>query len=89
MRTTIQIDTDLLKAIQKLAIQRGQSVTSIVEDALRELLIRQRAQQRATSRRERVQLVTFEGNGLLPGVNLDDSASLLELMETKDDLDRC
>lgn len=33
---------------------------------------------------KRVQLPTFGGQGLLPGVDLDDSASLLELMESGD-----
>src|SRR5258706_11823259 len=35
----------------------------------------------------RVNLPTFRGQGLRPGVNLDDSAALLEVMESPNDVD--
>lgn len=34
--------------------------------------------------REPVELPTFAGDGLQPGVDLDDSAALVDLMETED-----
>lgn len=83
MRTTIRIDEQLLTEAKKLAIQRKKSLTAIIEDALRESLARQRsAAERAPAR-----LPTFSGSGLQPGVDLDDTASLLDLMERADDPD--
>jgi len=81
MRTTIRIDERLLKEAKQQAIRSGKTLTAIIEDALRESLTRQRG----SGPRETVRLVTFEGKGLLPGVDLDDSAALLDLMESSDD----
>jgi hypothetical protein len=81
MRTTIRIDDQLLKDAKQLAIRKGKSLTSIIEDSLRESL----ARQHSSGAHEPVHLVTFRGNGLLPGVDLDDSASLLGWMENADD----
>ena len=83
MRTTIRIDEQLLKRVKQLAIRRNQSLTAVIEDALRESLSRQDA----ASERPPVHLPSFEGNGLLPGVDLDDSAALLDLMESGHDPD--
>ena len=77
MRTTIRIDDQLLAEIKQLAAQTGQTLTAIVEEALRQMLARR---QQLTARPP-VKLVTVSGNGLRPGVDLDDSAALLELME--------
>jgi hypothetical protein len=81
MRTTIRIDEQLLREAKELAARSGRSLTSIIEDALRESLSRQRD----SGGRGPVRLVTFAGKGLRPGVDLDDSASLLDLMEASDD----
>jgi len=83
MRTTIRLDDQLLKEAKQLAVRRGTSLTAIIEDALRETLSRQRE----AGSREPVRLNTVNGNGLLPGVDLDDSASLLDLLDSSDDLD--
>jgi hypothetical protein len=78
MRTTIRLDDALLAQAKAEALRSGRSLTKVIEDSLRESLGR-----RARSRmeREEVQLPTFGGGGLLPGVDLDSSAALLELME--------
>lgn len=81
MRTTIRIDDQLLKEVKQMAARTGKSLTAIVEDALRESLSRQSR----AERREPVRLTTFTGKGLLPGVDLDDSAALLYVMESADD----
>jgi hypothetical protein len=83
MRTTIRIDDQLLREAKQLALRNGKSLTSIIEEALREKIYRQRN----VEKREPVQLVPFRGNGLLPGVDLDDSAALLDLMESSHDPD--
>jgi hypothetical protein len=81
MRTTIRINEQLLKDAKQMAVRRGKSLTAIIEDALRESL----ARQRDPGTHEPVRLVTFRGKGLLPGVDLDDSAALLDLMESVND----
>jgi len=81
MRTTIRIDEQLLKEAKQLALRSGKSLTSIIEDALRESL----SWQRGAGEREPVRLITFSGKRLLPGVDLDDSAALLDVIESSDD----
>ena len=81
MRTTIRIDEQLLKEAKQMALRSGKSLTSIIEDALRESLSRQRG----SGQRKPAHLITFSGQGLLPGVDLDDSAALLDVMESSDD----
>jgi hypothetical protein len=78
MRTTIRLDEHLFREAKTAAVESGRSFTELVADALRETL----ARRRALKKRERVELPTFSG-ALNPGVNLDDSASLLDLMETE------
>ncbi len=78
MRTTIRIDEQLLSKAKQVAAASGKTLTAVLEDALRESLSRRRS----TVRRKRVRLQTFGEGGVLPGVDLDDSASLLERMES-------
>ena len=77
MRTTINIDDRLLSETKQLAAGTGKTLTAVIEDALRERLARQRVVKRAAP----VRLPTFGGNGLQPGVDLDDSAALRDLMD--------
>jgi hypothetical protein len=79
MRTTVRIDDDLLKEAKAVALATDRTLTELVEDALREALARRRAS--ATS--ERVVLPTSKGRPL-PGVDLSDSAGLLDIMEGLD-----
>ena len=81
MRTTIRLDDQLLKKTKQLAAKRGKTLTAVIEDALRETL----ARQKENDQREPVKLPVFQGQGLQAGVDLDDSAALLELMESADD----
>jgi Arc/MetJ family transcription regulator len=81
MRTTIRIDDALLAEAKRLAARTGRSLTAVVEDALREVVSRQEG----AARRAPVHLTTVGGQGALPGVDLDDSAALLELMERPHD----
>ncbi len=82
MRTTIRLDAALLAQVKRLAAETDQTLTSIIEDALRERLARPKSRPRA-----RVRLTTFRGDGLAPGVDLDDSAALQEVMERDDAVD--
>lgn len=82
MRTTIRINDQLLAEIKQLAAQTGQTLTSIIEESLRQML----ARRQQITERPPVQLLTVSGNGLQPGVDLDDSATLLDLMEKSNDI---
>jgi hypothetical protein len=81
MRTTIRLDDDLLLQVKEIAARSDKTLTSVVEDALREML----ARQQQGEGREPVRLTTVSGGGLQPGVDLDDSAALLSLMEASGD----
>ena len=77
MRTTIRLDDELLKATKARAARTGQSMTAVIEQALRESFTRI-----DTSRASRsTHLPTVGGNGLQSGVDLDDGAALMELMD--------
>jgi hypothetical protein len=79
MRTTINLDDALLAEAKQVAARTGRSLAAVVEDALRESLHRRRR----TPRRA-VELPVFGEGGAQPGVDLDDSAALLDLMEHDD-----
>jgi hypothetical protein len=81
MRTTVRLNDDLLVEIKRISAQTDRTLTSVIEDALREML----ARQRRTEARRPVRLTTVSGSGLQPGVDLDDSAALLALMEESSD----
>jgi len=82
MRTTIRLDDELLREAKRRAAESGRTLGDVIEDALREALLRHRPDEP----RSRVSLPTFGGGGrgLMPGVDLDDSAALLDLMERRD-----
>lgn len=77
MRTTIRIDDNLLNEVKQTALASNTTLSAVVESALREML----HHRRRTVDRKPVELVTFRGRGLMPGVDLDDGAALLDLME--------
>ena len=77
MRTTIRLDDALLDEAKRAAAEHGTTLTAIIEESLRERLARCRA---ATHRRY-TRLATTGEDGTLPGIDLDDSASLLDVMD--------
>ena len=79
MRTTINLDDVLLAEAKQVAARTGRSLSAVVEDALRESLHR-----RHQSALRAVELPTFGEGGVRPGVDLDDSAALLDVMEDDD-----
>jgi hypothetical protein len=81
MRTTVRLDDDLLRLVKQFAAEEGMTITAVMHQALRELLARRERR----DDREHTPLPTFRGEGLQPGVDLDDAAALLELMEGGDD----
>lgn len=80
-RTTIHLPERLLAEVKKAAAESGRTMTAVIEDALRERLSR-RKQPRAA-----VRLPVFRPKrpGVQPGVDIDDSAALLDLMDAAGD----
>lgn len=76
MRTTITIDDDLLDEVRRRAAEGRQTVSQVIEDSLRESLLR-----RSDDSNPRFRVRPFSGGDLLPGVDLDDNGALLELMD--------
>ena len=78
MRTTVRLDEALLERAREEAVRRGVTLTSLIEQGLRLVL------RRPHKRAERLVVTLPEcraGGGTVPGVDLDDSASLLDRME--------
>jgi hypothetical protein len=77
MRTTIDIPDDLLAKAKRIAAESKRPLRAIIEDALREALSRRWHSSRCAP----AQLPTFHGGGLQPGVDLDDTAALLDVLD--------
>ncbi len=80
-RTTIRLDEGLLADAKEYALRTGQTLTGLIEESLRESL----ARRREGGQRRKVSLPTDGAGGLQPGVDLDDGAALLDLMEADED----
>ena len=79
MRTTVRLDENLLRQAKREAQQQGRTLTSLIEQGLRLVLARSRTQ---PTRRARVILpVSKARGGALPGIDLNNSAALLDRME--------
>ena len=75
-RTTVRLPEDLVKRAKRKAAAEGRSLTALIEEGLRRVL-NERA---ATSRPKRVMPpVSGARGGLMPGIDLSDSAALQEL----------
>jgi predicted transcriptional regulator len=77
MRTTIRLDDQLLEKTKQYALTHGTTFTAIVEDALREKLMNRPAYKKKAP----IKLKTVKGNGINAGIDLDDTASLIDVME--------
>jgi Ribbon-helix-helix protein, copG family len=80
MRTTINIDEHLLTEVKTQAAQTGRTIGEVIEEALRSA--RHRRQAAASTSVPALPVISV--GGLQPGVDLDDSAALLDLMEGND-----
>jgi hypothetical protein len=76
VRTTINISEQLYRAAKARAAMTSQTVSQVIEDAVREAL-------RHTPQNEEPiePLPVFGGSGVLPGVDLADRAALLDVMD--------
>lgn len=80
MRTTVRLDEGLLEQARREAARRGVTLTALIEQGLRMALRRPLP----TSRAQRVQLpVSRATGGVRPGIDLNDSADLLDRMDER------
>lgn len=77
MRTTIRLPDKLLADAKSFAARRRCTLTQVIDQSLRRTL--QESERSADS--SPIQLPTFRGQGLQPGVDLDDSSALLDFLE--------
>jgi len=76
IRTTVNLPDELLTAAKRSALDTGRTLTKVIEDALRAALARE-----GSGEGEQPELPTYGREGIRPGVDLDDTASLLDLID--------
>lgn len=78
MRTTVRLDDGLLDLTKREAAPRGETVTSLIEQGLRIVLL----QTQKTKCPEPVRLpISNATGGTLPGIDLNNSADVLDVLE--------
>jgi hypothetical protein len=80
MRTTVRLDDALLERARKEAARRGITLTALIEEGLKLAMRRPlKSEPRAP-----IQLpVSPARGGTLPGIDLDNSAALLDRLEER------
>ena len=81
MRTTVRLDEALLERAREEAVKRKTTLTALIEQGL-ELVLRR--PMKATLRQPIVLPECHAGGGTLPGIDLNDSASLLDRIDDRD-----
>jgi len=76
VRTTVRLNDDLLAAAKQRAAAEHTTLTALIEDSLKRTLA-----SRPARGAERFTLRRFGDGELLPGVDLDRSAALRDLMD--------
>ena len=77
MRTTIRLSDDLLRKAKKKAAEDGRTLTSLFEEGLKVVLAEPKP-----ARRKRFELpISSASGGIMPGVDLNDSARLEDIMD--------
>ena len=74
-RTTVRLPGDLLRRAKRKAAEEGRTLTSLIEDGLRQVLLDNR---KAAASRRIVLPVSKAAGGLMPGVDISNSAALQE-----------
>ena len=77
MQTTIQLDETLFAQATKLAQAKGCDLSHFIEETLRDKI----APKPLVARQPFSRLTTVSGQGVRPGVDLNNSTALLALME--------
>lgn len=76
MRTTLDLDDDLYTQVKVLAAENRRTVTSVVEDALRRLLI-EHAQSKKPTKLPR----SKETGWVHPGIDVNDARAIRDLLD--------
>ena len=77
MRTTVRLDPHLMRAAKKLAADTHRTLTSVIEDALREVIARAKS-----SSRPAIEMpISQDLGGPMPGVDLIKTSDLLDPLE--------
>jgi hypothetical protein len=84
MRTTINLPDDLIRQAKKAALEADTTLTEIITSAVREALGKRKQKPSARV----LKLITYGKGGVGPGVDLDDTSALLDLMDGIGDPDR-
>jgi len=80
-RTTVRLPEDLVRRAKQKAAAEGRSLTALIEDGLRRVLSELPV---TGAQRRTLPPVSAASGGLMPGIDLDDSAALQQF----EDLDR-
>jgi hypothetical protein len=75
-RTTVRLPEELMRRAKRKAVHDGRSLTSLLEEGLRRVLEEQSSAPKAKRVLPPVSTAT---GGLLPGIDLNNSAALQEL----------
>ena len=78
MRTTVDLNDDILTELKRIAAETRKPLKKVMEDALRSELERRKT---SSTRNNTPKVVTYHGNGLRPGINLDSTGELLDYMD--------
>ena len=78
MRTTIEINDELLRAVKAHAAGERKTLKATIEQALREFLVGPRG-----AVPDSPPIPVFRGHGVQPGVDLTDNAALEGLMNAE------
>lgn len=82
MRTTINISEQLYRDAKARAALTAQTVSEVIEDAVREAL-----RPKSTVSEAPLELPVFGGSGVLPGVDLARRSSLIDAMDEGQSVD--
>lgn len=77
MRTTVRLDDELLAEAKRYATRTGRTLTSLIDEGLREVLAR--GERRAPAKR--VELLTGGEGGLRPGIRSDSFSEALDQLD--------
>jgi plasmid stability protein len=73
-RTTVRLPDDLMRRAKRKAAAEGRSLTSLIEEGLRRVV-----SQRTSDKADRIPPpVSVATGGLMPGIDLNDTAALQE-----------
>jgi len=77
MRTTINLPDDLILQAKRAALEADTTLTEIIANALRESL----AKPRRKKQKRGLKIFASGTGGVFPGVDLDDTSALLDIMD--------